>query len=125
MYTLHVNTGVVTRDSDAVAVAPTGNPNGADYQAYLAWVAGGGVQTEVYDPEPTPRVITKYALRQRFTFAEKQAIDTSTDAGVIVFRNDFAAAEEIDLDSQGLIDGLNYLESVSLLAPGRVAEITA
>jgi hypothetical protein len=123
MYTLHVNTGVVTRDSDNVVVAPTGNPNGQDYQDYLVWVAAGGVQNEVYDPEPTPRIITKYALRLRFTFAEKQGIDTSTDSGVIVFRNDFAAAEEIDLDSQGIIDGLSYLESVNLLAPGRSAEI--
>jgi hypothetical protein len=73
----------------------------------------------------TQRVITKYALRLRFTFAEKQGIDTSTDAGVIVFRNDFAAAEEIDLDSQGIIDGLTYLESVNLLAAGRAAEIRA
>lgn len=125
MYTLHVNTGLITRDSDVVVVAPTGNPDGADYQAYLAWVAAGGVQNEVYDPEPAPRIITKYALRQRFTFAEKQGIDTSTDAGVIVFRNDFAAAEEIDLDSQGIIDGLNYLESVNLLAVGRALEIRA
>lgn len=123
MYTLHVNTGIVTRDSDGVTVAPTGSPEGQAYQNYLAWLAAGGIQSEVYDPEPTPRTITKYALRQRFTFAEKSAIDTSTDSGVIVFRNDFAAAEEIDLDSQGLIDGLNYLESVNLLAPGRVAEI--
>lgn len=125
MYTLHINTGRVTRDSDSVVVAPTTNPDGQDYQDYLAWVAAGGVQTEVYDPEPTPRTITKYALRQRFTFTEKQGIDTSTDAGVIVFRNDFAAAEEIDLDSQGLIDGLAYLESVGLLAAGRSAEIRA
>lgn len=123
MYTLHVNTGIVTRDSDNVLVAPTGNPDGQDYLEYLAWVAEGGVQNEVYDPEPTPRIITKYALRLRFTFAEKQGIDTSTDAGVIVFRNDFAVAEEIDLDSQGIIDGLNYLESVNLLSSGRANEI--
>jgi hypothetical protein len=89
------------------------------------WLAAGGVQNEVYDPEPTPRVISKYAFRMRFTFAEKQGIDTSTDAGVIVFSNDFNAAEEIDLDSQELIDGLAYLESVNLLAAGRSAEIRA
>jgi hypothetical protein len=125
MYTLHVNTGVITRDSDGVVVAPTGNPDGQDYQTYLAWVAAGGVQAEVYDPEPTPRVITKYEARLRFTFNERAAIDTSSDVGVIVFRNDFNSASEIDLDSQGLIDGLAYLESINLLAAGRAAEIRA
>lgn len=125
MYTLHVNTGVITRDSDGVQVAPTGSPEGVAYQDYLAWVAEGGVQSEVYDPEPTPRAISKYAFRMRFTFAEKEGIDTSTDSGVIVFRNDFNAAEEIDLDSQELIDGLAYLVSVGLLTSGRPAEIRA
>lgn len=74
-------------------------------------------------PPPAPRTITKYAARMRFTFEERAGIDTSTDAGVIVFRNDFSAAEEIDLDNQGLIDGLAYLESVNLLAAGRAAQI--
>lgn len=125
MYTLHVNTGIITRDSDGVVVAPTGNPSGSDYQNYLAWVAGGGVQSEVYDPEPTPRVLTKYETRQRFTFTERGDIDTSTDTGVIVFRNDFNSATEIDLDNQEFIDGLAYLESVGILTAGRAAEIRA
>lgn len=125
MYTLHVNTGAVTRDSDGVVVAPTSASDGVDYQAYLAWVAGGGVQAEVYDPEPGPRIVTKYAFRQRLTFAEKIGIDTSADPGVIVFRNDFAVAEEINLDSQAVVEGLAYLEGIGLLTPGRAAEICA
>lgn len=78
-----------------------------------------------YLNETAARNITKYAFRQLFTFTEKQGIDTSTDPGVVVWRNDFAAAESIDLDSQGVIDGLAYLESIGLLASGRAAEIRA
>jgi hypothetical protein len=74
---------------------------------------------------PTQRIITKYQFRQRFTFAERQLIDTSTDSVVIVMRNDFSAAEEIDLDNQEVIDGLDYFEQNSLIALGRAAEIRA
>lgn len=76
-------------------------------------------------PPPAPRIITKYAARMRFTFEERAGIDTSTDTGVIVFSNDFNSAENIDLDSQEFIDGLDYLVLVGLLAPGRPAEIRA
>jgi hypothetical protein len=77
------------------------------------------------DPVPTQRVITKYQFRQRFTFAERGAIDTSTDVNVVVMRNDFNAAEEIDLDNQEVIDGVAYFEQEGLIAPGRGAEIRA
>jgi hypothetical protein len=77
------------------------------------------------DPLPTPRIITKYQFRIRFTFSERTGIDTSTDVNVIVMRNDFNAAEEIDLDNQEVIDALAYFELEGLIAPGRAAEIRA
>lgn len=77
------------------------------------------------DPVPTQRVITKYQFRIRFTFSERTGIDTSTDVNVIVMRNDFNAAEEIDLDNQEVIDALAYFEQEGLIAAGRAAEIRA
>jgi hypothetical protein len=90
---------------------------------------GWSVVAETANPDYlnqlSPRVITKYQFRQRFTFAERQVIDTSTDSTVIVMLNDFNAADEIDLDNQEVIDGLAYFEQTSLIASGRADEIRA
>jgi hypothetical protein len=77
------------------------------------------------DPVPPQRVITKYQFRMRFTFAEREGIDTSTDTNIIVLRNDFNAAEEIDLDNPEVSAALDYFELQGLIAPGRAAEILA
>ncbi|WP_416308530.1 hypothetical protein [Neptunicella sp. SCSIO 80796] len=75
---------------------------------------------------PAPiRHITVGSFRLRFTIAEKVAIETSADPVVKVLKDDLAASSYIDFENQALLDGLAYYESVGILAPGRIAELTA
>ncbi|MFA6287747.1 MAG: hypothetical protein WC661_10230 [Opitutaceae bacterium] len=72
---------------------------------------------------PVVSIMTPLALMERLTDAEKLAIFTSTDAGVVIFRNMAVAAQEIRSDDERTVDGLAYLEHVGVLAPGRSAEL--
>lgn len=69
--------------------------------------------------------ITKLAFRQRFTFAERVAIETAaeTDASVRVMLKDQEAATFIDLSRQDTIDGVNALASGGLITAQRASEI--
>lgn len=125
MYTLTLSTGIVIRDADGVQIAPCQSADDPDFVEYVQWCEAGNQPTIAAEIAVGSRVITKYAFRQRLTFAEKMGIDTSADAGVIVFRNDFAVAEEVNLDTEAVVQGLAYLEGIGLLAPGRAAEIRA
>jgi hypothetical protein len=110
---------VIQASTGELQLIPHGDPVPA------GWTVVAETANPDYLNQVTPRVLTKYEARLRFTFNERAAIDTSSDVGVIVFRNDFNSASEIDLDSQGLVDGLAYLESLGLLAAGRADEIRA
>jgi len=73
---------------------------------------------------PAPiRKITKGSMRSRFTIAEKVAIKVSSDPIVQVLAEDMNNSSHADLDYQELIDGLNYLQSVGIIAGGRVTEL--
>ena len=78
-------------------------------------------------PTPTPpdMRVTKLAFKQRMTAAERIAIRTAatTDAIVYDFMDLVDSATFIDLARQDTQDGVNYLESVGLLAAGRAAQI--
>ncbi len=90
--------------------------------------------TLTFDTVPIPRPpISVQAFFDRFTDAELGAIinarDNSTDPQVQLTLKGFFerlyAANEVNLDSQRVIDGLVYLESQGLIATGRAAEIRA
>lgn len=70
-------------------------------------------------------VITRLALRNRFTFAEKVAIETAaeTSASLRVLLKDLESATFIDLARPDTIAGMQVLESMGILAAGRSAEI--
>ena len=88
-------------------------------------------ETETFstpDPVSTPRLrLTKREFRNQFTFAEKQAIYTAARSvvDVQIFLDDLMAAEYIDVDSAETIGGVQALESDTLIASGRSAEILA
>jgi hypothetical protein len=73
----------------------------------------------------TDSKITKLAFRQRFTFAERVAIETEaeTDASVRVMLKDQEAASFIDLSRQDTIDGVNALAAATLITEQRASEI--
>lgn len=45
MYTIYHNTGEVFRDADNILVAPTSDPNNADYLGYISWIDAGNEPT--------------------------------------------------------------------------------
>ena len=81
---------------------------------------------------PRPPISTQ-AFFERFTDAELGAIisarDGSSDPNMQLTLKGFferlRAANEVNLDSQRVIDGLAYLEAQGLIAAGRGAEIRA
>jgi phosphoglycerate-specific signal transduction histidine kinase len=75
--------------------------------------------------EPDNKYITKLAFRNRFTNAEKLALYTAAESNVQlkVFLDDLAAATFVDLTRPDTIAGINFLETVSLLAEGRAVKI--
>jgi hypothetical protein len=97
--------------------------------------------TEIPDETPSPpaqatRRITKFAFRNRFTLAEKVAIEIasldnptadmqqrSLAAALRASQNDMAVATFVDLDFPATRQGVQMLEQHGLLALGRAAEI--
>ena len=51
MYTLVVNLGIVTRDSDGKQIAPCQSADDADLAAYNTWVEQGNSPAEIYVDE--------------------------------------------------------------------------
>jgi len=47
MYTMTVNLGIVTRDTDGKQIAPCQSVDDADFIAYQEWVALGNVPNEI------------------------------------------------------------------------------
>lgn len=79
---------------------------------------------DTHTPEPPmPEDLSRVEFALRFTAAERVAIRTSTDAGVIDVRELNALAERVDLAHSAVVAGVEYLESVGILAEGRVGEI--
>lgn len=136
MYTLDLNTGIVTRDADGKQVAPVDDINDVDYVAYVNWVNNGNSPTEIQPPIPEKRCITKLAFRYRFTTEERVAIEYAatsqpddTDemglfrAALRVYLDDLDSANYVDLNSPTMVDALNKLVYFKLLTEDRKNEI--
>lgn len=91
---------------------------------------------EVPDPESQPRVITRLALRNRFTVQELIAVEIaclddpaadmtarSNAAALRVMQASLATANFIDLDNQMVRDGIQQLALFGLLGDGRAEAI--
>ena len=88
---------------------------------------------------PAPmRHITPRALRQRFTAAERVALEIAQlddpsapmavrqqAAALRAYMGDLAAAQYIDLDDPATVAGVQALETAGLIATGRAAAILA
>lgn len=72
-----------------------------------------------------PEHMTKLALRNRFTFEERVAIETAaeSDPAVRVFLADLNVSTFIDRFDVSLGKGLEALEQAGLIAQGRAEEI--
>lgn len=69
--------------------------------------------------------ITKLALRNRFTREEKVVLENTltVSADLRAWYKDFEVATYIDLARADTIQGIQYLEYATLIAPGRANEI--
>lgn len=76
-------------------------------------------------PKGNFMAITRLAFRNRFTFAERVAIETATDSDmeVRVLMKDIESASFVTLTDQAVIDGLALLVSKGLIAQARADEI--
>lgn len=109
------------------------------------WVAAGsagpgwtwdGTQWSEAQPPALPRVITRRAMRARFTFAERAAIEFAAvddpgasqqqreaAAAIRAYLNDLAVSTYVDLDNAETLAGLQFLEAAGLISSGRADEI--
>jgi hypothetical protein len=76
-------------------------------------------------PPPLPNIITKLAMIDRFTEAEYEGVLTAakTDVQVQGWLDRFAAANQINLDNDRTISGIDLLVSKDLLTEERGQEI--
>lgn len=85
-------------------------------------------------PTPVnPRILTPLQFRQRLTLAERVALDGFEDSALPVQAKamlrtllaDLAVAKDVDLDNPSTVQGLQFIESVGIIAPGRAAQIVS
>jgi len=81
--------------------------------------------TKTVTPPPVPQPLLTGIWILRFTPQEFQAIAASTDPTVQQFMYALNHTTQIDLSTQQMINGVNFLVSVNLLASSRVAAIMA
>ena len=82
-------------------------------------------QNKLVNPAGPYMVITKLALRQRFTIPELVAIQTTlkTNAVLEILMDNLKVATFIDLKRQDTIDGIMYLVSLGLVTSERATQI--
>lgn len=90
--------------------------------------------THTFVPKPSPRILLKVDFIQRFSLAERKEMfgfnfgTTYTAAqqkNLASFMRYLDFLDRIPLDDSGIQQGVNYLETVGILAAGRAAQVLA
>lgn len=93
----------------------------------VGWVeAADGTLAPPTEPEPEPRtVLTPLEFQQRFTTAEKRAIDAAATTSDMVYevQSAFRSAIEIDLNYSLTQQGLAILVAAGIITEERKAEL--
>lgn len=122
MYTLDITTGIVTRDSDGVQVAPCQFVSEQNFIDYNNWVNVGNVPT-IKDIPIVDVVISASDFRNRFTDVELGQILSKAYSGdatcQLLLLKVQTANDGITLTSQTTIQGINYLVSIGVLTSTR------
>ncbi len=95
----------------------------ASYDARLVGKRWTGAAWEAV--ATTPPALTQLTFLRRFTAEERVVIRASADPLVVDFLHLLGLAQEIRLDDADTVAGVNYLESLGLLAEGRAAVVLA
>lgn len=135
MYTRNTFTDQITRDSNGMVVAPSSLETQEQIDAfneYIQWASRPGNFPTPYTPEIiTPKVITSYEFRDRFTQSELIAINRlafigdGDDYAILLLQKVNTATDGIDLTSQSVIDGLSYLAFKGCITPERIPGLLA
>lgn len=94
----------------------------------MGWMKIDGVWQAPIVPTPEPvlkSVLTPLEFLNRFTNDEAKTILglSKTNPDVELWWLKYNKAQDIDLDDPQTIEGVNMLETATILAPGRAAEI--
>lgn len=94
----------------------------------IGWVKVDGVWQAPVVPTPEPvlkSVLTPLEFLNRFTNDEVKTIMAlaKTDPDVELWWLKYNKAQDLDLDDPQTIEGVNMLETATILSPGRAAEI--
>ncbi len=113
-------------------VEPLDQPGEHNIGIGWSWSQNGGFSAPANVPvqtQPSPKKITQLAFISRFTDAEAIALDlasigaTVESASIRRYLNKINAATFIDLEREDTIAGVNQLEAVGLIGPGRAEVI--
>lgn len=135
IYVYNTSTGALAsycpNDTDPVAPAATLAANSlaaltgqSALDSTHQWDAASKSVVTVAAPV-VPNWIPSHSFVMCFTGAETVAIKASTDAQVQRFMLMLQVAPQVDLNSSVVINGVNYLASINLIASARVAQILA
>ena len=136
-YTLNLATGVVIRTADGVLVASVSDPLDPGFLGYLAWVDQGNQPSTVnIAPTASARRITKLAFRNRFSSAEKVALELASldtpsgtsqqrqlAAALRVYLKDVDNAKFIDLNRADTEAGVLQLAALGIITMDRAGQI--
>ena len=105
------------------AVIPE-DPANKDYQAYLAFIAGGNTALPAPVPPP-PTTLTINQFVNRLTPTDHGALATmaQTNAQILLWLARGAAANDVDLTSPQTAGGLELLVSVGVITSARMTAI--
>ena len=126
MYTLHLGSGTVTRDSDLAVCSPAQSITEELFIEYNNWVNEGNHPS--IDNTPVvfhPTVITSQEFKDRFTNTELLGFLSlaQTDATAKLLLLEAEVATEVHLQSQRTIQGVQYLASQGIITSERATEI--
>lgn len=135
-YVVDVTTGTCYRVSDKKKIIPPPTVDDPDYLAYEAWVAAGNNPDYVQTMPVQATKITKLAFRNRFTVAEKIAIEMASldnpnqpiqlrqvAAAIRVYLKDLDNATYVDMSRADTQEGVQQMVVLGILTQPRATEI--
>lgn len=127
MYTYHADKGEVIRNADGAIVMPIEDTQCTLYLEYKQWIDSGNYPTVIQELK-RPYIITMQAFRDRFTGGEQLSILNAAYAGdepcrLLMFK--LQTSQDVDVNSDTVINGVNYLHTIGLISLQRTEDLLA
>lgn len=121
-YKLTSSDSVILVEDGRCFPAVDGNP---DYDAYVLWLADGGVPLPADELPPMPQTCTPLEFIERFTDAEQLAVATATatSPALRLWFDKLMAAQEIVFTDPRLGAGLDAFVAAGTISPSRKTQI--